>query len=392
MKVLFLIQNYSIIDGTSMVLYEYIEENEEIDNYKIICRRYKDKQTAINLVSVNSFKELEQEIESGNYCIIHYFKTHGYDLFDWTIKILKKLNMSVPIITTICQKPSYKGLLLSPKEIRLSNVLVFIDKASFYDKLYPFIPIEKKRLNYFGRQQSNIELTKEILSRRSKNAKYIIIGRGSSLNKCPRDIIEIYNKIRIPYKKLVIVGITSNSWLHKLTLNREDIVLIPPVSYNEWLEICNTFDVFWYYIPKTSHSSIDGTLGDAMLLEKPVVYMGSEAPKERFSEGDGCVAESEGEMLNYLEVLGSDDKLRYDIGKKARNRIIDMFSLKTTITNYNHYYREIVRVNTPIYVKIPFSYKLYFIRYSFKAVLRNLISGTFFERFLINYKMLMGKF
>lgn len=392
MKVLFLIQNYSIIDGSSMVLYEYIMENRNISNYKIICRRYKDKQLTVNLASINTFKELELEIRTGNYNIIHYFKTHGYDLFDWTIKALECLNLPIPIVTTICQRPSYRGMLLSPKEIKMSNILVFIDKASFCDKLYPFIPTNKKRLNYFGRQKSNIEATRKILSNHSKDVNYTIIGRGSSLNKCPHNLIEVFDRIRIPNKKLIVVGITSNSWLHKISLNREDVILIPPVPYEEWLEICNSFDIFWYYIPKTSHSSIDGTLGDAMLLEKPVVYMGSDAPKERFSEGDGYVAESEDEMVNYLETLGTDEQLRSNIGKKARSRIINTFSLEKTICNYNQYYCELIKSNKTVCVDIPFRYKLYFARHSFKPILRNKISGTFIEVLLMKYKTLIRKF
>lgn len=384
MKILFLIQNYHIIDGSSMALYEYINENKSITEYKILCRRYTEKQPNLNIDIVNSSEDIKNEILKEDYNIIHYFKTHGYDLFNWTLKAIVQAKKRIPIVTTICQRPSYKGMLLSPKEIEKSNILVHIDIASLNDNLYKFIPTNKKFLNYFGRQKSNLDLTENIRAQYKSNSKFTIIGRGSSLNKCPKDIIQIYDKLKIPNKKLIIVGITPNSWLHQICKNRSDITLIPPVPYIEWLKICNSFDIFWYYIPSTSHSSIDGTLGDAMLLGKPIVYMGSEAPKERFKQDDGFIASNKAEMISYLNILSQDKNLRDHIGENARKTIIENFSLTTTITNYNYIYNKINNINY-INTKIPVNYKLYFYLKSIKAILRSAISGTYFEKLLINH-------
>ena len=64
-----------------------------------------------------------------------------------------------------------------------------------------------------------------------------------------------------------------------------------------WLRLLNKFDVFLYHLPEKIYSSIDGTLGDAMLLKKAVVYFGPEAPKERLINGvNGLIAKTEEEI------------------------------------------------------------------------------------------------
>lgn len=383
MKVLFLIQNYSILDGSSRALYDLIINNSEISSYKIVCRKILSKQNNLDIEEIRTKKDLDLIIKK--YDIIHYFKTLGYDLFNWAIRN----KHHPPIITTVCQRPSKIGMMLSPNEIKYSDRLVFIDKTSYNDILFKFIIPGKKEQIYFGRDLENISKTQKILDCK-KNIKYefVTYGRGSSLNKCPKDIIDIWDKIKLPNKRFIIAGIPENSWLHKLTEGRKDIIIYPPLAYDEWLELCSTFDIFLYQLPDDTHSSIDGTLGDAMMLKKPCIYYGPNATKERFcEENDGIVCSSKSELINWSIKLGHNKDLRNEIGEKARQSTIKNFSLTNTIIRYNRIYSQILtepgQVNK---IKIPLRYKFKFIHKSYRQILRYLISGSIIEHKFSVYK------
>lgn len=385
MKVLFIKFLYAIDDGSSAALYEYIKNNSEISDYKVFCRKIISHEDDLKIHAVNHWKEIETELSHTRYDIIHYFKTFNYDLFNWIVKSKKRLKLKIPIVTTITQRPSYPTMLLSPKEIRESDRIVLIDRAAYNDPLYPFLPEEKKLLNYFGRDKNNLEYTASLIKEAPRHEDTITIGRGSTLNKCPKDIIEIFDKIKYQNKKLIIAGIPDGSWLHACCAGRDDIEIIPPMKYKDWLKTCASFDIFWYYIPNISHSSIDGTLGDAMLLEKPVVYMGSEAPKERFKpdQSNGFIAENKEEMVKYIDQLCNDRRLRNKIGKYARQTTIEDFSLYSTIRKYNELYHTLLKSSKRSKIKIPISYLVHFVRYSHKAIIRSMISGTFLEKILL---------
>ena len=293
-NILFIIRRYDITDGSSITLNAYIRNNPSIKNYKIIARYVLSAQEDLNITEVSSWKEIRRILEKDQFNVIHYFKTAYYDIFEWTIKAMTSCRILIPTITTICQRPSTKGLLLSPYEINKSDALVFIDRSAYNDSLISFIPEYKKSCIYFGTTETAIVKTQQLIDEKAKQSKessIIIFGRGSTLSKCPSDMIEVYNKITYPHKKFIIAGIKQNSWVEEKAEKYNDIEVIGTKPFEEWLKICNEFDIFLYYIPKDSHSSIDGTLGQAMLLEKPVVYYGPEAPKERFINGENALIE-----------------------------------------------------------------------------------------------------
>lgn len=382
MKVLYLKHTYSIIDGSSAALYETIKDNDKLTGYKVLARKIRDRQDDIDIKVVSSKRELEKELIEGDYDAIHYFKTYTYDLFNWAAEIVEKRKLNIPIITTVCQRPSYRGMWLSPNEINKSDVIAFIDKAAYNDPLFSFIPEEKKVLNYFGRDQYNLDQTDRLKDQKREKDSWTVIGRGSTLNKCPQDIIEVFDRLEVPNKKLVIAGIEPGSWLEAKAAGRKDIEILPPVPYEKWLERCATFDIFWYYLPETCHSSIDGTLGDAMLLEKPAVYMGPPAPAERFVQGEnGYVATTHDEMLGYLKQLCDDPELRERIGKRARLTTARDFSLYRTINVYNELIEKLKASTAGVPENVvPMAYNIKFYKSCWKPVLRSWGSGSFLER------------
>lgn len=397
MKFLFLIHYYDIIDGSASALFKIIKYNPEITDYLILCCDIKDKQKElVNIKKITKQSELEKELKTGNYDIVHHIKGQGHELFNWLINSMSALKLSIPIITTICQKPSFKGLWLNPNELKYSSSLIVIDKTSLNDALYKFVPKQKFVLNSFGRIQENLDLLERMHTEaelENTDSDTIIIGRGSTWNKCPQDLIEIFDRIKIDQKKFIIAGIEKGTWLDKKTQNREDISLIPPTSYEEWLKTCNKFDIFWYYLPDDCHSSLDGTLGDAMLLHKPVVYYGPEAPKERFHDKNGYIAQDKEEMLQLLEMLCKNKKLRKETGDQAAITTRQDYPLSRTISRYNEIYKTAFDKNDKtISFKIPRSYKLRFYFSDYKCGIRNFMSGlkidhyiNFFHNFYIPF-------
>lgn len=388
-RILFLIRRYNATDGASQALCNFIRNNDEIAEYKILCRWIVKSQDDVNIQTVNNKNEIKKELKSRQYDLVHYFKTGGYDMFNWTYQAIKSLHLKLPIITTVCQRPSYPGLLLSPHELKYSTKIVLIDKASYNDELYQFVNENKKDFIYFGTPPDVIEKTGQLVQIFQGNGNTVVYGRGSTLSKCPKDMISVFDAIDIEKKKFVIAGITAGSWLHSQVENREDIKIYSPRPFAEWLDICNSFDVFLYYIPTTSHSSIDGTLGNAMLLQKPVVYYGSEAPKERIIHGEnGFVANSISEIAYYATLLGKDEELRRKIGKKARETTIKEFSIFSTIENYHNLYLSVINSDIDIKQVIPIRYILHFFKKSKKQYFRYLLAGSFVEKIYRRFKPL----
>lgn len=172
-------------------------------------------------------------------------------------------------------------------------------------------------------------------------------------------MFEVFDRIDVPNKLFRIVGIEDNSWIIREAAKRNNVEVYGKLSKEKWIEMCNSFDVFLYQLPEDCFSSIDGTLGLAMLLGKPVVYMGSSAPKERFHNNqNGFVAESIEEMIHYATILGRDSKLRNEIGERGRLSTINDFKPETRIQKYKELYQNI---QTHATFHIPYSYTLFFL-------------------------------
>jgi len=168
-----------------------------------------------------------------------------------------------------------------------------------------------------------------------------------SAGECHRQIVDWFNAIDIPDKRFFIVGIGDKAeWLKKEILTyklEEKIEIVPHLSFDNWLEKVSTFDIFLYQIPLDSYSSIDGTMQAAMLFGKPVVYYGSESPKELLVQGEsGFIATNKEEFIRYATLLATNAELRTKMGEKARERILTEFNWHTTVEKYNNMYEQII--------------------------------------------------
>lgn len=374
MKILYLISYYKIGDGASAGTYSLIKDDSFFEDYLLLCRWKISSQEDLKIKVISSKRDIIEVLKQNKYDLIHYIKASYSEIFELTINSLNKLNLNIPIVTTVCQRPSFPNLLLSPLELKYTSHFVFIDKASYNDSLISFIPYDKRSMIYLVSEKNRI-MTEGILPKKNTDG-VIIYGRGSTLNKCPRNMFEIFDKIDIPNKIFCIVGIPEgDNWVRKEAAKRKNVLIYPLLPFKEWFEICKTFDISLYQIPTDSHASLDSNLGLPMLMQKPTVYYGSAAPKERFIHGvNGFVANNYDEIVEYATLLGKDEKLRHKIGINARISTIEMFSSQKKIDAYNKIYTYLTnRNNVSNKIKIPFCYRYKYLFLSYKPTIRELL-------------------
>ena len=359
-NIIFCIETFNIGGGATIALMSLIKNNPDIKDYVIFCRNIiRNEKSLEGKIIVGKGNDIITFFQREKFDLIHWFKANGNCLFEDLIKEMCKYEWKIPILTTICQKPSCKSLLLSPCEILYSNHLVFIDKAAYNDALFQFIPNSKKSMIYFGFGQELLEIIDKV----RKNTPYIktnqiIYGRGSSLNKCPKDMFDVFDKINHP-KSFIIVGGGKKQWIIREINKRKmyDVKLIDNLRYEEWIKVLNSFDVFLYYLPLKTYSSIDGTLGEAMLLQKPVIYYGPEAPKERLIHGyNSLIANNKEEISVLCNKLAKDEEMRLQLGLKARETTLENFSIERTIDAYNILYNKLLTKKEFIHLDMPFFY------------------------------------
>ena len=171
-------------------------------------------------------------------------------------------------------------------------------------------------------------------------------------------MFDVFDKINYP-KSFIIVGGGKKQWIIREINKRKkySVKLIDNLRYEEWIKVLNSFDVFLYYLPLKAYSSIDGTLGEAMLLQKPVIYYGPEAPKERLIHGyNSLIANNKEEISVLCNKLAKDEEMRLQLGLKARETTLENFSIETTIDSYNILYNKLLTKKEFIHFDMTFFY------------------------------------
>lgn len=249
-------------------------------------------------------------------------------IFSKFMAIKPKLDKNIRVVTIVCQRPSNPNTVLTPFEIDNSDHLIFIDRTAYNDTLYSFIPENRKSWTYLSIPDNGPNpLDRYVKTDYSLKNDEVVFGRGSSFNKCPKDILEPFDKIKVDgKKKFVIVGVPkSPNWLLSKINKRgkNDVVTYPLMGFDEWMEEVSKFDIGLYILPVDAHSSIDGTLGQMMRIGLPVIVGGAPAPKERIIHGEnGFIADTVSDIVYYAELLAGEQKLREKIGRNARQSTI----------------------------------------------------------------------
>lgn len=367
MKVLFVIDIYLSNGGASLALRYLIEGNAALEAPVVFCRkRYKADSDTLDVRENTGEELLDYYLKHGYQCV-HFFHADGWTLFEQLLKAAAARKLRIPVVTTVCQKPSFLQFMLQPFEIRHSDLLVFIDKAAYGDPLYSFIPEHRKEMNYFGRTREEYDRTVQIAEAARKEHAPLVVGRASTLNKCAADMFDVFDRVDNPKKVLIIGG--EHDETHATVgrqaaerSSRYEVEVTGLLPYDEYLARMPEIDIFLYHLKPDAYSSIDGTLGTAMVMGKPCVYMGPPAPAERFEHGvNGFVAKSADELVHYSNLLMHDPELRERIGRNARESIYRNFRLEDTVANYNRMYRRVIAAPAPGKVRMPLSFYRYYL-------------------------------
>jgi len=340
-NILISIENFSSTGGAALTMLDFANLLTDHNVYTC-CRNVVDESTNNKIIPLCG-EDYSKFVKENDIQLIHYFKSEGLLYFDEIVKTLKRSNLYVPIITTVCQKPSFEGCALTLNEIINSSKLVFIDKAAYNDKVYFYIRKKNKRMIYFG---FSSEIIYETSKKKNVPHNSVIFGCGCTLNKIYERYLEVFDKIQCYNKKLVYVGSCKNSWIEEKVLNRDNIEIYPLLEYKLWQNLCKNFDIFLYVLSPNTYSSIDGNLGLAMLYEIPPIVYGPAAPKERIKHGvNGFIAKTEKDVVKYAELLAHNESLRRTMGKEARISTIENFTMNETIKLYDKLYKKVLLEN-----------------------------------------------
>lgn len=362
MKVLFIINQYVTNAGASRALRAYMLNNKELEEPVAFCQHLAKKDSDPTAIQKAAAEDILDYYLEHRYQCIHYFRSNQWELFEQLMKAARRRGIRLPVLTTVCQQPDHRRIMLRPYEIAHSDMLVFIDKAAYNCPLYSFIPEERKSMIYcsFG-TKSGKEETMRLADQAQKTNSIPVVGRASSLNKCPDDMFEVYDQLDEPKKILVIGGddiktterIKAHCAKRKGSYEVEMTGLLP---FDEYMKRMTEIDIFLYHLRTDAYSSLDATLGTAMLMKKPCVYMGPPAPTERFEHGfNGFVAHSKEELVKYTNMLLRDPALRERMGANARMTTLRDFTAGKTFHDYNELYGKIAACRALPRIPSPFS-------------------------------------
>ncbi len=358
MKVLFVIDTF-IDGGASNAMIGLIEGYGTGVESKIFTRLNYSTYNKVE-IGVGNGNALIEFIQKNNFDFIHWFRTNLSVLAHEYFSACEQQQFRSPFIfLTLCQVPSFFLFRLTLQELTHFDYFIFICKEAYNHPYHQIIPKEKKTMIYFGTHNMHV-----ISPREHTPGRRLRFGRGSSLNKCPSDMIENYLEIAKGIEsEFIIVGDGDASLIHKKIEQlqcADKVKLISHLSREEWIEFLRSLDIYLYQLPEDAYSAIDATIQDAMLAEVPVVIMGPDAPKELVdNEVNGFAAANRHEFISYSTRLANDISLRETIGKKGRAQIIQNFSHDKTIRDYQNLYKS-VNKKTGERWNIPLTYKLLF--------------------------------
>ena len=368
-----LVNSYSRNGGASKSIRECAESlAERGHSVHILTNRFSYEKLPENAGLVRTKQDVLTALNEYDAEIVLFFKAAkslvDKSIFSKFMAIKPKLDKNIRVITIVCQRPSNPNTVLTPFEINNSDHLIFIDKTAYYDPLYSFIPENRKSWTYLSIPDNGPNpLDRYVKTDYSLKNDEVVFGRGSSFNKCPKDILEPFDKVKVcGKKKFVIVGVPkSHNWLTAKINKRgkNDVVTYPLMGFDEWIEKVSKFDIGLYILPVDAHSSIDGTLGQMMRIGLPVIVGGAPAPKERIIHGEnGFVADTVPAIAHYAELLTNDQDLRERMGKAARRSTLELNSV-SWIDKLEDVMEKCFPQTTPVAIPFITRNKIYFIHF-----------------------------
>jgi len=279
-------------------------------------------------------------LESKTYDIIHWWRSTRDLIFR---EFLRRLPARRPaIVMTLCQIPVDPRLSPDLLECEYADRIVLICRHAYRKTIGIWAPEEACRMIYFGVEPVHLPPG----SRRRTEGPFTF-GRGSTLNKCPDNMMAIFSEIPIPGARFLIAGQgtprTRRRLERRIAKNglQGRVQLVGQLSRPQWLDFVRGLDIFLYQLPRKSYSAIDGTVQDAMLCEVPVVLLDAEGPSELVVHGkSGFIARNRYELIQYCCDLYKNADLRTAVGREGRRRIMSDFQREDTMAQYVKLYEE----------------------------------------------------
>lgn len=371
MRILFLINNFTNGGASDALLRLIWGLNDLYINLKgeVFCYQNIRTNDFFNIkVQEGSADQLLEYIKQTKPEIIHWFRSDQNKIFLDLIKAVNKRSFCLPpIITTLCQKPTVIEYELHPIEIHHSNKIIFISQSINDLFQYKVVPSIQKTMIYFG---SNFKfLTPKSIYLKSN--ELILFGRGSTLNKCPENMVINFNEINYKRKKFYIAGEGDSTAHREKSKNAgllRSVYFIGFLKMEQWVKFLNKIDIFLYELPKNSFSSIDYTIQHAMAMGLPVVLMGPKSPRELIQhKKNGFIARNRNEFIKFAELLAYDSSLRESIGRQAaldiRTNFDENYTIRAYLTEYENF-----RITKDLYItKRHYTY-LYSFYYYFRLI------------------------
>lgn len=373
-NIIYCIDKYASVPGAgaSVALRNLIISNPRLGSYKLYCKYYYRGSIQEIEPQIASGKDVVDEFINGNYRCIHWLRSESCELYLEIIKEIKRRRLQIPIISTICQQPDSPGLFLGPMEVKYPSHIIFIDNTAYNNKIFRFIPSSRKSMIRFGgNTKEYFENADRILhSVKKEKNRTIVFGRGSTLNKCPKNMFDVFDRIANP-KKFVIVGDGNKNWIKEEISKRDyEIILMDSMPYTQWLKTVATFDIFLYHLPMDAYSSTDGTMMSALLMKKPVVYYGPEAPKEALIDNvNARIAQSEEQLVDFCNDLAKNEQERIRLGENARKSLEQIQTQEQFLEKINNLYDQTIFLSPNcLSIHYLYNYICYLLRQNWRII------------------------
>lgn len=222
----------------------------------------------------------------------------------------------------ICISNSVRNEVLAIVGRKYEDKIQVIYNGVDTEKFRPLSKIDELRRIYDLNEDDKVILYVGLLQAR-KGIHHIINGVKSLLKRHSNLKVLIVGKGERLYSR----------YLLNLAKPKDNFIFLGKVSHNKLLELYNIADV--YVIPSV-YEPLGNVVLEAMACGKPVLARKAGGLQEIVKHGvTGFLLEGEGkyfeqQLMNYINILLDDDKLRNDMGNNARRYVEDNFSWKKT--------------------------------------------------------------
>lgn len=317
-----------------------LEKPQKMNFIDICC------ESGVEIKICDDFEQVYEEIEAADIVQIEWWNHPKMSEF---MASFPEINTRVVIWAHIsgCTYPNI------PFEfIKIPSKFLFTSECSYENPMWNKLEREyvKKNTKVINSSGGFEKLKGKKLKRHEGfNIGYIGTLNYSKLNE---KFYEYYQSIDIKDVKFTIVGDIENSNeivkdLKKSNLYNKTIINGYVDDVGKEME---TFDVFSYLLNKDHFGTTENILLEAMAMELPVVAINQCAEKFIIKHMEtGILVETVEEYKQAINYLYNNPKEANAMGAKAKEFVLNKFSVENTVNNLHMIYSEILNEDKKIY-------------------------------------------